>query len=458
MRIWETEKKEKEIIPFTSLHSGTEFKLADLPEEVWLEGLDKGLASLTLDIHGLNSALFTDMALPNGGAIASTNDSDTVQIGVGIGLTAYRPMHPPGGYAPFQKTAVAEADEVDTKLGPGIRINGDDDDGNGTDRNQSSTNLQENDLIEVLIESIPGQNNLVLEVTHSGLFVWENWSKGGAPIATSSGPSAPLTFDSNGQKTVYVEWTDAAHGTGDVKLVNNSTSQVIDTLTFHTFKSIVVGFSGETFGSGFGINLPYLEQPVYNIAVDFYNLGYDSYYYDVWGHTVTTATGFSGPAYNEVYNAVWNRGVENVSIYGWSHGGGATALLANRLELDKQQNILPNTFEISATAYIDAVRYDGLQTLNPFAEDRRPLQDLGIVKPHANWYQTTSGIPPAQVPFHGASVPGSNIDQDLTQQVVAMSGIDHVDIAEIVAGTRSVVSGPLPKLLVDFFKQKIPER
>ena len=72
------------------------------------------------------------------------------------------------------------------------------------DRYESFTNTQENDLIEVLIESIPGQNNLVLEVTHSGLFVWENWSKGGAPIATSSGPSAPLTFDSNGQKTVYV--------------------------------------------------------------------------------------------------------------------------------------------------------------------------------------------------------------------------------------------------------------
>ena len=134
---------------------------------------------------------------------------------------------------------------LNTKLGPGIRINGDDDDGGGVaDRYESFTNTQENDLIEVLIESIPGQNNLVLEVTHSGIFVWENWSKGGAPIATSSGPSAPLTFDSNGQKTVYVEWTDAAHGTGDVKLVDANTSQVIDTNTFHTFKSIVVALGG----------------------------------------------------------------------------------------------------------------------------------------------------------------------------------------------------------------------
>ena len=360
--IWETEKKEKEIIPFTSLHSGTEFKLADLPEEVWLEGLDKGLASLTLDIHGLNSALFTDMALPNGGAIASTNDSDTVQIGVGIGLTAYRPMHPPGGYAPFQKTAVAEADETDTKLGPGIRINGDDDDGGGVaDRYESFTNTQENDLIEVLIESIPGQNNLVLEVTHSGIFVWENWSKGGAPIATSSGPSAPLTFDSNGQKTVYVEWTDAAHGTGDVKLVNANTNGTQDTLTFHTFTSIITVLGGENQDPILPRNVFMNDQGIFVMADPlYYDEGYDVY---LWNEDEVDDSG-AGKAYDEVVTSVNDRSVNNVIIFGYSHGGGSTYDLANRLNTN-------NIGTIAFTSYIDAIENDSFFDTDP-ETDRPP--------------------------------------------------------------------------------------
>ena len=435
-RIWETEKKEKEIIPFTSLHSGTEFKLADLPEEVWLEGLDKGLASLTLDIHGLNSALFTDMALPNGGAIASTNDSDTVQIGVGIGLTAYRPMHPPGGYAPFQKTAVAEADETDTKLGPGIRINGDDDDGGGVaDRYESFTNTQENDLIEVLIESIPGQNNLVLEVTHSGLFVWENWSKGGAPIATSSGPSAPLTFDSNGQKTVYVEWTDAAHGTGDVKLVNNSTSQVIDTLTFHTFKSIAIGLSGEQFSESSGSGQNVTNTGIYDIMVEMYESGYDAYFFnedDVYGFP-SNMVGF-GPVYDEIAAAIGHRDfgvipglepgrfVTDIGLIGHSHGGGSIYDLVWRLNL---MSSTLNPYNIAFTGYVDAIKQASIN-----AETRLPLGTAF----HANYYQRNG-------PIDGWIVEGAHINvdvnadrgwkdedgDDLTHTTIDDSGVEEDD-------------------------------
>lgn len=193
--------------------------------------------------------------------------------------------------------------------------------------------------------------------------------------------------------------------------------------------------------------MPYLEHPTYDIAVDYYNRGYDVHYYDVCNHSGTS--NFSGPALFEVINAVSNRQVEEVAIYGWSHGGGATALLANRLELGKGQGIVPNTFDISATAYIDAVEYDGLQTLNAQSETRRPLQNLGIIKPLANWYHTTSGLPPTQVPFHGDSVPGSDINVDMTEDAEMRSGMDHVDIAEIVFEQQFVIN---------FFELKMPSR
>lgn len=186
--------------------------------------------------------------------------------------------------------------------------------------------------------------------------------------------------------------------------------------------------------------------------------GYDSYYYDVYDHGVSIA-GFTGPAYYEVYNAVWKRAVSKVAIFGWSHGGGATALFANQLELDTRRNILPNTFEIAATAYVDAVRYEPLDpqfivpgTVNQQPENRRPLQNLGITKPHANWYQTNPN------PYHGASIPGSDIDENLTAEAEAMPRQDHVNAAEIVAGIGGAAPGPWSKRLVDFFLQKMPTR
>jgi len=295
--------------------------------------------------------------------------------------------------------------------------------------------------------------------------VWTSSNKGQQIVFPGGGmESEPLNVNANGMLTLYVEWRSITHGSENLELVDANTGVVQDTLVFHSFQSIVIGFSGDTFLSSFpslGISEPYLDQAVYNIAVDFYEEGYDSYYYDVGVHGITAAAGFSGPAYNEAANAIINRNVQNIAIWGWSHGGGATNLLANRLELDAARGILPRTFSFAATAYIDAVRYDGAQTFNPAAEGFRPLSQFGIFQPHANWYQTTRQLLPPYtdaLPFGGTSVPGSTIDQNLTEEVIAMSGINHRDIAEIVAGIRSNLPGPLPKLLVDFIKQNMSIR
>jgi len=115
--------------------------------------------------------------------------------------------------------------------------------------------------------------------------------------------------------------------------------------------------------------------------------------------------------------------------------------------------LLPNTFTIAATAYIDAVRYTGpIETLNLFSENRRPLQALGINVAHANWHQTTRQLLPPYtngLPFGGTSVPGSVIDVDLTLQVAAMPGQDHVNISELVRDQ---------KLLFNFFEATMPTR
>ncbi len=82
-------------------------------------------------------------------------------IGTTANLTAYRPQHR-GGYAPFARSAVSDADEESATLGPGIRINNPGD----------VYPFGEDDLIEVaLLVGSPGAQ-LALRRTDSALAVW----------------------------------------------------------------------------------------------------------------------------------------------------------------------------------------------------------------------------------------------------------------------------------------------
>ena len=101
----------------------------------------------------------------------------------------------------------------------------------------------------------------------------------------------------------------------------------------------------------------------------------------------------SGVVYNEVVNAIQRRGVTHVAIFGYSQGGGATYVLANALNTNRQAI---GIFTIDVTAYIDGVRHTGW---NP--EDRTPPGTLH----HANYWQDhASGV----LGLHGASIPGSH--------------------------------------------------
>ncbi len=153
-------------------------------------------------------------------------------------LTAFRPQ---GGqtfgvptsqpnYFPFPKWEVPEQLETNTALGPGIRINADDDNSNGNDdRFDFGTTVPgENDLIEVRVDRPPGSGNLVIN-TGFRLSVYYGHDRS-SPFLQGD----PIIFNNN-SATLFVEWTATAHGTEFMSLADQATQTSIDTIIFHSF-------------------------------------------------------------------------------------------------------------------------------------------------------------------------------------------------------------------------------
>jgi hypothetical protein len=227
------------------------------------------------------------------------------------GLTAFRPQqfqdpdNPTNApiYAPFAKHAVGEQDEDSTTLGPGIRINNDDDNMNGiADRFESGNSIPlENDLIEVRVDRVPGQGNMVLETSgHLGLYYTYDKS---TPINFQTATRTdPLNFVNN-TVTVWVEWSAADHGTDVLRLRNATTLTIIDSLTFHTFHSAVLAFGGHT-------QVPADPVPdpnnfgVFRTAIELYTQGYDARMYDE-ASVVNVA---SSRAFLELVNSINRQG------------------------------------------------------------------------------------------------------------------------------------------------------
>lgn len=404
IRIWDSQTKDNEIVPRSSGKVGTEFLLSELPEKVWVEGLASGFATLSLLIDGPSTALFTGQVVPPGGATADTSDSDTVQLS-SAGLTAYRPMYTPGGYAPFKRTSVKDDHEFDSKLGPGIRINNDDDNANGqNDLNENGTVANENDLIEITVNRVAEQNNLVLTANQSKIKLWTSPTKGTQIQFPNGLESEPLSFGGQNRLTLYVEWHSTSHGTEIVELKNKDTGVSIDQLRFHTFKSIVVGLSGFT-GDAPEDPRDDLEliklSGMYDLATKVYERGYDVYYYNEnevksGPDDLTSPTG-TGAAFNEVLAAHQGNGtnfqrfVTQVGLFGHSRGGGSVRDLAWRIN-----GSVPG-LTIEYTAYVDAIKNGGAT-----AERRFPTGS----KFHDNYYQklldgfpdgdkTTLEVPPS---------------------------------------------------------------
>ena len=176
--------------------------------------------------------------------------------------------------------------------------------------------------------------------------------------------------------------------------MNNSTSQVIDTLTFHTFKAIVIGLSGEQISDSGSSDA--LDNGMFTFSERLYDIGYDIHYFNedevgVFGQ---------GAAYDEAVAAVQDRFVNDIGIFGHSHGGGSTYLLANRLD-DKRPEI--GNFAVAMTTYVDAIVQG---SVNP--ETRLPPS----TQYHVNYYQRRVIV---SLGLAGDIVPGADVNLNVNE-------------------------------------------
>lgn len=118
---------------------------------------------------------------------------------------------------------------------------------------------------------------------------------------------------------------------------------------------------------------------IFDLGYFLYSDGYDAMIFDE--DDVEDLSG-KGRVFDSIKDAVENRGVNDIAIIGYSHGGGATFFLSVALF---SQN-LGGTFSLAFTAYVDAVRSG---TLVP--EIYRPI----LSQYHLNIFQ-------AHLPLHGA--------------------------------------------------------
>lgn len=304
----------------------------------------------------------------------------TGAIGSTANLTAYRPQHG-AGYAPFARTAVAEIDEESPITGPGIRINspGDNDPAG------------EDDLIEVVLDVAPAGAPLALRRSQDALRVWTTRSKSpGTEVAFSGDKTGALPIgETDHALTFWVEWALPVHGVATLTVEPVASGVVKDALVFHSFSSVVIALGGE---NQVPIDPPNSNLGTFVVAVDLYRAGYDVHMYD---EDHVTADG-SGAVYNEVVHAIQHRGVETVGIFGYSHGGGSTYDLAERLDIHRAGI---GVFEIEFTSYVDSVSNNS--DFDTAQELRRPPS----TQVHVNHYQRGSFF--EDLGLDGGPVPNS---------------------------------------------------
>ncbi len=279
-------------------------------------------------------------------------------------LTVFRPQHGTG-YFPFVRTAVSEDDEDDAELGAGIRLNDADSDPFGED-----------DLIEVVVVIDPPGAEVALRRTAAILEVWTTRSKdaGSAVPFIGDKTSALPLGPADTQMTVWVEASGSDHGVVALGLEPAATTEALDTLTFHTFQSIVMALGGENQVPSIPLDA---NNGTFVNATSLYSLGYDVHQYD---EDNVGGDGF-GAVYNEIVTAVQDRHVVEVAVFGYSHGGGSTHDLAERLDIDRAGI---GDFEITFTSYVDGV--GNASDIDVSQQTARPPAS-GY---HANHYQVGS--------------------------------------------------------------------
>jgi hypothetical protein len=275
-------------------------------------------------------------------------------------LVAYRPVNE---YINYSLHPVPDALESDPKFGPGIRINGDDDNHNGKADYLDPTTAAGGDNDLVRVDVLGTGNTFDLSWTGS-LAVWTTPTKSAA--ITNGGSVTP------GQ-SVWVEYVSQTHTVGSSTALtltaSDDSTTASDSVVFHSFQSVVIAIGGNTQDpSKFGD--PNLG--AFTMAGTLYDEGYDVHMY---AENQIQSTG-RGAAYDEVVSAVLNRNADNVAIFGYSWGGGATYELSKGLSANTA--LKTAGYKLQFTAYVDGIRHGSITS-----ETRLPVGTAY----HDNFYE-----------------------------------------------------------------------
>ena len=385
---------------------GTRFTIGsdDVPSSVWVEGVEAGVATLTWTLFR-----------PDGGPVAS----DAVLLTVVDGdLSAHRQQ------TPVFRDYIIPPDVEDVEA-IGIRINGDDDDGDGVaDGMQRTAVPGEDDLMQldtVVLSGGPGVE-WVIERSNTNVSIWGSPDRTDPILETRLGhpsneapPNDALIFnDDNVSRQSPQLWVESPKLPGGVSTIsiyaraaNTGMGRVVaDTVSYKPFESIAITWMGELAvpNDPADQNDDGNKDGIMEWAIDQYHDGYDIYafdesdYYD-WEFDCLE------PSYEEIKSAINLRGVTDVALMGYSHGGGVayhmgwhlTATESTYRDTDGSIIRVPREpapgiekpFEIVFTGYIDAVRQDGWWPTSWQAETRLPPGS----QYHINQYQNLFALP-----------------------------------------------------------------
>jgi hypothetical protein len=305
-----------------------------------------------------------------------------------LGITAFRPQS--DGYgSPFQRRAVPVSEHVTP--GVGVRINTDDDNNNGVSDLFDSPIASDNDLVELTLQAnpiaAPAGYEYVLTRANGDLRVWDDAGKNAALLDAND--ELVLTFGA-ATRTVWVERLTAGETLLELiaRPAGGGATIVTSPVKLFALTSVIIALGGE---NQVPSDPPDSNDGMFNIASTLYGLGYDVHMYD---EDVVNSSG-AGAAYNEVVNAVLRRGIGIVSIFGYSHGGGSTHDLADRLDANRASI---GTFAMPYTAYVDGIKNSS--DIDVRSEDRLPPSTAY----HVNYYQRNDLF------LRGNSVGGADVD------------------------------------------------
>ena len=397
-------------------------------DDPWVEGNEK------LRLNLLSSANY-DIGDGEGTALVTIHDNEIV---AGMNLIPYTPetKYIDPMEIPEEKWKVNEV---------GVRRNGDFDDGNiDPDWYSITATTDENDLIQLDIDILPSNDVeywFRASDAVSDVRFWYSDLKGNEFITINGGTQ--ITSDI----TIYAEYISAgdAHVTFELAAIDAWTSGVVLTeeIIFRPFESVTCAFVGEFQTPGDAEVSPGINDWVIQQLLD----GYDVHVWDD-GHDKNSTesprgdvaspdcdpTG-QGNALNEIANAINNRGVTDVAIVGYSHGGGSTYNLSQAMHHDgttvtithngnlatiTYPDLIKKNYNLVFTSYIDAINNSSFTSMT--AETRRPLNSQF----HVNQYQRNTGL-------LGLKLRGNNSggDDDIDRSYL---GVTHstIDDNEIV--------------------------